>query len=319
MDEKMGVSVVVPFLNESDGIEVFCKTLDEYAGSINFLLEIVFINDGSSDNTVEIIKSYSFEHLASVKLVELSKNFGFHAAARAGLGYAAYDICTWLSVDLQEPLQLIDMSYDKIATGEYDVVYVEKKTVGVSKVERAFSKTYSKLMQRYAVKNYSSGGTATIVFNKKIKDLLNNNIESNSSLMLQIIDAGFRYYTISLDYGERVAGTSKWTLAKKIKLFIDSFVSFSYAPIRLISVVGIVIFLVGLVIGIMTIINKFVNPDVPSGYSTLACILGLGFGITNLSLGIIAEYLWRAYDAARNRPVFIVSEVVLLKEISANE
>lgn len=318
MNEKAGVSIVVPFLNESDGITMFCRTVDEYAGAVEFPLEIVFINDGSVDDTAEKVKSYSFEHLASVKLVQLSKNFGFHAAARAGLGYVTYDICTWLSVDLQEPLQLIDMSYEKIATGEYDVVYVEKKTVGVSKVERAFSKTYSKLMQKYAVKNYSSGGTATIVFNKKIKDLLNNNVESNSSLMLQIIDAGFKYYTISLDYGERITGASKWTLAKKIKLFIDSFVSFSFAPIRLISMVGVVIFFTGVIIGISTIVNKFVNPDVPLGYSTLACIMGMGFGITNISLGIIAEYLWRAYDAARKRPVFIISEVTSIKEISAN-
>lgn len=314
-----GVSIVVPFLNETDSINFFCKTIDGYAGSVMFPLEVVFINDGSIDDTVQKIKTYSFEHLASVKLVELSKNFGSHAAVRAGLGYTTFDICTWLSVDLQEPLKLIDMSYEIIVTGECDVVYVEKKSVGVSKMERAFSRTYSKLMQKYAVKNYSSGGTATIVFNKKIKDLLNNNVESNSSLMLQIIDAGFKYHTISLDYGERVIGASKWTFAKKIKLFIDSFVSFSFAPIRLISMVGVMIFFIGLIIGILTILNKFVNPDVPSGYSTLACIMGLGFGITNISLGIIAEYLWRSYDAARKRPVFIISEVTSLKEISADK
>lgn len=316
---KEGVSVVVPFLNETDGIEFFCKTVDGYAGAVDFPLEIVFVNDGSIDDTVEKVKTYSFEHLASVKLVELSKNFGSHAAVRAGLACATYEICTWLSVDLQEPLQLIDMSYEKIATGEYDVVYVEKKTVEVAKVERAFSKTYSKLMQKYAVKNYSSGGTATIVFNKKIKELLNTNVESNSSLMLQIIDAGFRYYTLSLDYGERVTGSSKWTLSKKLKLFIDSFVAFSFAPIRLISVIGVTIFLIGLVIGISSIINKLFNPDVPLGYSTLLCIMGLGFGVTNISLGIIAEYLWRAYDAARKRPVFIISDVVLIKEICEGE
>lgn len=311
----MGVSIVVPFLNETDGIEVFCKTVDKYAATLEFPLEIVFINDGSVDDTAEKIKASSFQYLSSVKLVELSRNFGFHAAVRAGLCYVTYDICTWLSVDLQEPLELIKISYEKIVNGEYDVVYVEKRSVGVSVIERAFSKTYSRLMQKYAVKNYSSGGTATIVFNGKIKELLNHNIESNSSIMLQIIDAGFKYYTLSLDYGKRVAGASKWTFAKKIKLFIDSFVSFSFVPIRLVSIVGVIIFFIGLALGLVTIINRIMNPDVPVGYSTLASIMALGFGITNISLGIIAEYLWRTYDAARKRPVFLVSEVTSIKEI----
>lgn len=309
-----GVSVVVPFLNEAEGIEKFCKTIDAFASKLRFPLEIVFINDGSTDDTATKIRIYSFEHISSVKLIELSKNFGSHAAIRAGLCNTIYNICTWLSCDLQEPLELVPLSYEKIVTDGYDAVYVEKKTVDVSKVERTFSRAYSWLMQKYAVKNYASGGTATIVFNKKIKDFLNDNIESNSSLMLQIIDAGYRCYTLSLDYGERVEGKSKWTLSKKIKLFIDSFVSFSFMPIRLVSIIGAVIFLIGLVIGICTIINRFINPDVPVGYSTLASIMALGFGITNISLGIIAEYLWRAYDAARKRPVFIISEIDILKE-----
>lgn len=316
---KQGVSVIVPFLNEREGIGVFCKTVDGYAELLDFPLEIVFVNDGSMDDTDKIIRGFSFKHLCSVKLIELSKNFGFHAAVRAGVCHAAYDICTWLSVDLQEPLELINMSYEKIVKEKYDVVYVEKKSVRVSMIERAFSKTYSWLMRKYAVKNYSSGGTATIVFNRKIKEMLNCNIESNSSLMLQIVDAGFKFYTLSLDYGERVTGTSKWTLAKKIKLFIDSFVSFSFAPIRLVSIVGVIIFIIGFVLGVATLVNKVLNPLVPIGYSTLASVMALGFGITNISLGIIAEYLWRAYDAARKRPVFIVSEVTSIKERDGNE
>ena len=94
---------------------------------------------------------------------------------------------------------------------------------------------------------------------------------------------------------------------------IRVFVAFSFMPIRLVSIIGGIIFIVGLVIGLETIINKIFNPSVPSGYSTLVSILALGFGITNISLGIIAEYLWRAYDAARKRPVFIISDEIVVK------
>lgn len=308
-----GMTIIVPFLNEEDGIELFCQEFDNFAGTLTFNIEVLFVNDGSTDFSVEKINKWDFKNIQNVRIINLSKNFGSHAAIRAGLSRASYEVCTWLGSDLQEPLELIPFAFNKICNEGYDAVYVEKKTIKISGFNRFFSKVYSKLMQKYAVKNYASGGTSTIVFNHKIKDLLNNNIESNSSIMLQIMDAGFKYYCVALDYKERIAGTSKWTLAKKIKLFIDSFVAFSFMPIRLVSIIGGIIFIVGLVIGLETIINKIFNPSVPSGYSTLVSILALGFGITNISLGIIAEYLWRAYDAARKRPVFIISDEILVK------
>lgn len=308
-----GMTIIVPFLNEEDGIELFCQEFDKFAGTLTFNIEVLFVNDGSIDLTVEKINRWEFKNIQNVKIVNLSKNFGSHAAIRAGLSRASYDVCTWLGSDLQEPLELVPFAFNKICNEGYDAVYVEKKTIKISGFNRFFSKVYSKLMQEYAVKNYASGGTSTIVFNHKIKDLLNNNIESNSSIILQIMDAGFKYYCVALDYKKRIAGKSKWTLAKKTKLFIDSFVAFSFMPIRLVSIVGGLIFIIGALIGIQTIINKITNPLVPSGYSTLISVLALGFGITNISLGIIAEYLWRTYDAARKRPVFIISDEIVVK------
>ena len=303
-----GLSIVVPFLNEEDGIELFCSTLDDHASKLSFPLELVFVDDGSTDRSVEILGKYSFKNIKRAKLVQFSRNFGSHAAIRAGVQNAYYDICTWLGSDLQEPLELLEKSFDLITKEGYDAVYVSKKSIVVSKLNRAFSKTYSHRMRKYAVSNYSSDGVSTIVFNGKIKELLNNNVEGNSSIMLQIIDAGFKTANLELDFHERSAGKSKWTLSKKVKLMIDSFVSFSFAPIRLVSIMGMIMFFIGVVIGVVTIVARIMNYDTPAGYATLASLIALGFGITNISLGIIAEYLWRALDAARQRPVFIVSE-----------
>lgn len=316
-DNKEGMSLIVPYLNESDGIEQFCIAIDSYAAELPFPIELVFVDDGSTDDTSSKIYDYNFIHIKSVKQIILSKNFGSHAAIRAGLFYTSYNICTWVGSDLQEPMEFIKLSHQKIMEG-YDVVYLEKKSIKVTKINRGFSKIYSFLMRKYAVKNYSSGGISNIVFNKKIKQLLNENVESNSSIMLQIMDAGYKNTTISLDYKERFSGVSKWTLSKKVKLFIDSFVAFSFMPIRLVSLIGIFMFLLGFIIGIISVINKMLNPAVPIGYSTLASIIAVGFGITNISLGIIAEYLWRAYDAARKRPVFIVSEVIDVLDRNSN-
>ena len=307
-NKNEGLSIIVPFLNEEDGIELFCSTLDDHASKLSFPLELVFVDDGSTDRSVEILGKYSFKNIKRAKLVQFSRNFGSHAAIRAGVQNAYYDICTWLGSDLQEPLELLEKSFDLITKEGYDAVYVSKKSIVVSKLNRAFSKTYSHLMRKYAVSNYSSDGVSTIVFNGKIKELLNNNVEGNSSIMLQIIDAGFKTANLELDFHERSAGKSKWTLSKKVKLMIDSFVSFSFAPIRLVSIMGMIMFFIGVVIGVVTIVARIMNYDTPAGYATLASLIALGFGITNISLGIIAEYLWRALDAARQRPVFIVSE-----------
>ena len=307
-----GISVVVPFLNEEEGILLFCETIDQFAGTLAFPLELVFVDDGSTDRSADLLRGYEFHHIASAQLISFSKNFGSHAAIRAGVQSARCDICTWLGSDLQEPLELLPASYELIQQG-YDVVNIEKKSIQVSKLNRGFSKFYSYMMKKYAVKSYSSGGISTIVFNKKVKDLLNRHIESNSSIMLQIMDAGFKSKTLSMDYSERSAGTSKWTLSKKVKLFIDSFVAFSFMPIRLVSIVGILMFILGILIGVVTIVSRLMNANVPVGYATLTSIVSLGFGITNISLGIIAEYLWRTYDAARERPVFIISEKVSLR------
>ena len=311
--QNSGISIVVPFLNESEGIDLFCRTIDAHAGKLDFPLELVFVDDGSTDDTVEKQRRYQFTAVSSARIIRLSKNFGSHAAIRAGFQNASYDICTWMGSDLQEPLEFLDLSWKKITEG-YDAVYIDKKTVGVSAGNRMFSKMYSHMMQKYAASSYSSGGTSVIVINKKIKDYVNENVESNSSIMLQIMDAGFKSCTLSLNFKERATGVSKWTLKKKIKLFIDSFVSFSFMPIRLVSLVGLLMFLAGIVIGIVAIVNKIVTPEAPMGYTTMICFLALGFGITNISLGIIAEYLWRAYDAARKRPVYIVTEVIGLIE-----
>lgn len=316
MDEKMmynnGISIVVPFLNERDGIEQYCATLDEYSLKRDFEMELIFVDDGSTDGTSDIVKRFQFKNIVHVRIIRLSRNYGMHAAIRAGLARTAYEICTWMGSDLQEPLEFIEESYRLVKSG-YDAVYIDKKTVGVSRTNRMFSKIYTRMMRKYAVSNYTDGGTSVIVFNSKIKNYLNENVEKNSSIMLQIMDAGFKHCTLSLDFGKRKLGKSKWSLRMKIKLFIDSFVSFSFMPIRFVSIVGVAMFIIGLMDGLFIIIRRIMGVDAPWGYPTIVSLLVLGFGITNISLGIIAEYLWRTFDASRNRPAFVIDDETIVK------
>lgn len=301
------MSVIVPFLNEADGIETFMQTLDAYQTELTFPLELVFVDDGSTDDTCEQIRRYPFAHIQDVRLLRLSRNFGSHAAIRAGLISAKYDICTWMGSDLQEPLELLRIAYARISEG-LDAVYFEKESVRVGWLNRCFSKMYSWLMKRYVVKSYGKGGISTIAFNGKIKRFLNENRECNSSIMLQIMQAGFTFDTVPLQYNARLAGKSKWSTRKKIRLLVDSFVSFTSAPLKWVTGAGIALFLFGIVLGVVVIYQRLTLHTAWMGYATIVCLLAVGFGVTNISLGIISEYLWRVFDAARTKPPFIISE-----------
>jgi dolichol-phosphate mannosyltransferase len=165
-------------------------------------------------------------------------------------------------------------------------------------------------MKKFASSLYPENGFDIVMFNEKVKDELNNSIQANSSIFLQILTLGFNQTEIFYEKVERKIGKSKWSVKKKIKLFIDSFVAFSYAPIRLVSLTGILFFISGFIWTIYILIRKIMINDLAEGWPALTSILLLGFGITNISLGIIAEYLWRTLDESRKRPVFTIQEII---------
>ena len=168
---------------------------------------------------------------------------------------------------------------------------------------------YASLMKKYAVSTFPRNGFDIVLFTKKVADYLNSNIEANSSIFLQILILGFKQISISYEKQVRKKGKSKWTLKKKVKLFIDSFVAFSYAPIRFVTLFGVLFFVIGFIWTIYIVLREIIIGDLNGGWPTLLSILLIGFGITNISLGIIAEYLWRTLDSTRKRPVFIIDKI----------
>jgi dolichol-phosphate mannosyltransferase len=308
------VSIIIPFLNEADNIPILINTLSEYfSRENNFKAELIFVNDGSTDKSNDLLLKLKHENYTCI-LVSLSKNFGSHAALRAGIKIATGDYITFLYADLQDPINLISELYDAVYNSKKDIVWATRNSTKNSFLESTFSRTYSALMKKYVSESYPENGFDIVIFSKKIGGILNSNIESNSSIFLQILTSGFNQGIIFYDKQTRKIGKSKWTLGKKIKLFIDSFVAFSYAPIRLVSILGIVLFLVGIFWSLYLVIRKLVFNDLEIGWPALMAILSIGFGITNISLGIIAEYLWRTLDSTRKRPVYIIDEIIEIKK-----
>ena len=302
------ISLIIPFLNEEENLPLICAALEDYLPTVGVPVEVVFVDDGSTDGSVEWLEQAEF-HNFTAKLVKFSRNFGSHPAVRAGFMNASAPNCVWLGADLQEPLEIIGEGYKRIQEG-YDLVLVQKNQVKVSRSEEIFSRIYSAMIRKWAIPGYPEKGVNTIFFNEKVKNALNANPELNSSVVLQVISMGFKQTILNMDYREREHGHSKWTFGKKLKLLIDSFVSFSFFPIRMVSVLGFIFAFVGALIALDLIIVKLFNiRPVTLGWPSLISVLMLGFDLTNISLGVIAEYLWRTLDAARARPVFIIDEV----------
>jgi dolichol-phosphate mannosyltransferase len=313
MNKIPDFTIIIPFLNEEDNIQQLGAGLVNFTQANSELdVEIILINDGSTDRSVEMIRKTAFPR--QTRLISLSQNFGSHAALRAGILHAKGRYITFLYADLQDPVGNIISMYQKAQAGN-DIIWAYRAATHNSFFERQFSKFYSQLMRRYVNINYPVKGFDVVMFNRKVGDAVNKNIENNSSVFLQILNLGFKQDFIEYQKAPRKAGKSKWTISKKIKLLIDSFVAFSFAPIRLVSFIGILFFIVGVAWTIYIVARKLLYNDLASGWPALVSILTIGFGITNISLGIIAEYLWRTLDASRKRPVFIVDEILELDEL----
>ncbi|OFY84555.1 MAG: glycosyl transferase family 2 [Bacteroidetes bacterium RIFCSPLOWO2_12_FULL_35_15] len=314
ISENTLLSIIIPIYNEEDNIANLIVELNKCFGKSTIEVEFVFVDDGSQDLTLSKLFELGKQLCFQSKIIKLSKNYGSHPALRAGILHSKAKCITFLSADLQDPPTLPETLYNELCKG-YDIVWAQRESTQAGWFEKGFSFMYAKLMRKYAIPSYPLKGFDIVIFNEKVKKSLIDNIEANSSLFLQILNLGFKQSYISYHKNKRIFGKSKWTLSKKIKLFVDSFIAFSYAPIRLVTLTGFLLFFIGLLWTIFIVIRKVVYNDLEAGWPALVSILMLGFGTTNISLGIIAEYLWRTLDSSRKRPVFIIDEII---EINKN-
>lgn len=302
------IAIIIPFLNEAESIPSLLQTLNTFfADPKPYQAEVIFVNDGSSDDSAALLKS-SASLSFSMKLLSLSKNYGSHAALRAGIAHAEADYICFQYADLQDPLTLIDQMFESCEKGSA-ICWAKRNSSENALGSRWMSAGYASLMRRYVASNYPEQGFDIAMFSSKVQYWLNQNIEGNSSIFLQLLTLGFKQSEVFYHKSMRKTGVSKWTFSRKIKLFIDSFVAFSYAPIRLVTIVGFGLFIAGIAYSSYLIGRRILFNDLLAGWPVLLSILMIGFGITNISIGILAEYLWRTLDSTRNRPVFIVDEI----------
>lgn len=303
------ISIIIPtYYNElnikktyNELEEVVLKNLKKY----NY--ELIFVDDGSKDNTVKEIEKVMENH-KNIKLVTLSKNFGSHSAILAGLSVCTGDVASFISSDLQDPPSIILQMLEKWENGNQAVIAVRKDREE-SIIQKFFSNTYYKIMQKIAIDNMPNGGFDCFLIDRKVINVLVEMKEKNTSLMGLILWSGFKLDKIYYVRKKREDGKSGWTLKKKFKYFTDSIISFSFFPIKCISYIGFLFFFISMIALIVIFSQKlFGNISIP-GYTTIALILLMSSGLILLTLGIIGEYLWRIFDSVRTRPTFIIDEI----------
>ncbi len=306
MTRRNLVSVVVPVYNEETNVRPFYDQLTAAVEPLDVDVEVIFVDDGSGDRTFELI-----EELAGgdprVKAIKLSRNFGSHPALTAGLLRAAGDAAVLISVDLQDPPELIGTFVEHWRQG-YNVVWGVRKSRDDPWAKKLFANVFYAVLRAMALPQYPRRGMDCGLLDRKVLDALGRFPEVNRVLPPMIVWAGFRQAEVSYHRGGRHSGVSKWPLGKRIKSAIDILVSFSALPIRFISYLGFAISLMSFLYACFLIVGRLLWGVGAAGWpSVMVTVLFLG-GVQLIMLGILGEYLWRTSDQVRGRPLFLVME-----------
>lgn len=303
------LSIIIPVYFNEPNIHPLYKVLEkDVLGKINFKYEIIFVDDGSKDKSIQKIKELQNKH-PHIKLVKLSRNFGSHPAILAGLSIANGDAACFISADLQDPPKIILDMLEKWEQGANSVIAVREDREE-SFLQKSFSNTYYRIMRKIALKNMPLGGFDCFLIDRKVINTVVKMNEKNTSLMGLILWSGYNIATIKYTRKARELGKSQWTLGKKIKYFTDSIISFSFFPLRVITVTGILFSLISF-IWMLVVIFSWLFGQIPiQGYTTLILVILFSSGLILFSLGMIGEYLWRILDSSRDRPTFIIEEII---------
>lgn len=300
------LSIVVPvYYNEFNLKPLYEDIKKKFIDVIDFDYEIILVDDGSKDKSWNVIQ----ELVAldkNIKAFHLSRNFGSHAAILCGLSHASGDCAVVKAADLQEPTELLLEMYQKWCQGNRVVLAVREGREDKS----IFSELYYWMTRKVALPKMPRHGFDVFLVDRKVIEVLERLDEKNSAITGQILWSGFQTAEIKYLRKEREIGKSRWTLKKKVRLVSDTLFSFSTVPISFITGVGFLSLAGSLLWAVIVLITKITMGIDVEGFTTLFIFQLFSFGVTMMTLGVLGGYLWRTFDASRNRPVYIVEKEI---------
>lgn len=302
------ISIVVPCFNEEESLPLFYDAVEKVLKNMDVEHEYIFVNDGSSDNTLKIIRFLAKKD-KDVRYISFSRNFGKEAAMLAGLENATGDYITTMDADLQDPPELLEEMYKVLEEGKYDCCATKSTSRnGYGFIRKTFTKWFYKIIEKLSKTEMVAGARDFRLMNRKMVDAIISMKEYNRYSKGIFSFVGFDTYWIEYENKERVAGTTKWDFWKLFSYAIDGIVGFSTAPLVFSALLGIIFCIVSLIMIVFIVIRTLMFGDPVSGWPSLVCIIFLMGGIQLFTIGIIGEYLAKTYLETKNRPIYIVKE-----------
>lgn len=305
---EISCSIVIPvFCNELNIEPTFNKIHDVVIKKNPHLkFEIIFVDDGSYDNSLEKLIELKKSHEGLIKIIKFTRNFGQVNAIYAGYSRAKGKCIVNISADLQDSPELINEMFKYHFEENYPIVICTRSDRDESFARRTTSKMFYAAMRKLSFSNMPAGGFDFLLIDQKVKSLLLSNMEANAFWQGQILWTGYKVKFIPYTRQKRELGESKWTFSKKLKYLIDGVLGYSFLPIRLMSILGLLISLSGFIYSIFIVVAKFTGNVPFQGWAPLMILVLLLSGFQMLMLGIIGEYLWRTLDEVRRRQAYVI-------------
>lgn len=308
MHTPVKYSIIIPMYNEEAVIQETYRRLKKVMGNVESGYELIFINDGSKDQSAEIIKDYSCWD-DTVKLIDFSRNFGHQIAITAGMDYASGEAVIIIDADLQDPPELILKMIEKWKEG-YEVVYAKRiKRNGETLFKKWSASLFYRVLRASTEINIPVDTGDFRLMDRKVVEQMKRLPEKNRFVRGLVSWVGFRQTAIEYERDERLAGETKYPLKRMIKLSLDGIMSFSYKPLKLAGYAGITLSAFGFPYLIYVLYLALFTEATSKGWPSLIGIMLIFDGFVLIMLGVLGEYIGRIYDETKGRPLYIVNEL----------
>lgn len=303
------LTIVVPCYNEETMIPIFVEEMKKQEQKMEYIdFEVLFVNDGSSDNTLSVLRDVCKEH-PEMHYLSFSRNFGKEAGLYAGLEHASGDYVVVMDVDLQDPPEMLSEMYDLIKTGEYDCIGTRRTTRdGEPPIRSFFAKQFYKLINKISDTRIVDGARDYRMMTRHMVDSILDVTEYNRFSKGIFSWVGFNTKYLEYDNKERAAGETSWSFWSLFNYSLDGIVAFSEAPLSIAAFIGLITFIFAILMALFFAIRTIVFGNPTSGWTSLVVIISAMGGIQLLCLGIVGKYIGKIFLEVKQRPIYILKE-----------
>lgn len=302
------LSIIVPCYNEQEALPLFYEAVTQTMSTIDEEYELLFINDGSSDNTLETMKELA-QRDPHIKYLSFSRNFGKEAAMFAGFNNASGDYVAIMDADMQDPPSLLPCMLEILRTQNYDSVATRRQNrVGEPPIRSWFARMFYKIINKISDADIVDGARDFRLMKRHMVDAIIEMNEYNRFSKGIFGWVGFRTYWLAYENVERIAGETSWSFLKLAKYAIDGIINFSQAPLSIASLFGVLMTVISMLMVVFVVVRKLLFGDPVAGWASTICVILFASGIQLLCNGIMGQYIAKMYLETKNRPHYILTE-----------